>query len=500
MKSLNIQNIHYNRFQFDLKFEYLLESGVNRKRIFQIDTFFFLPNNMGITPENYSKEMFFSGLQRYLKYKISIDSYRDIIDGPCSPLRQFELALAELGRRYTPENCKKYATLLRIFCSVMRTAAIDEPLAGGISTCNAVSNYDDSLRQIRGIISRFRLLKETSAFSGLHPEEQKYYSYADEFLSLCLNEFLCKQWRRLEKIAVRENLNEARSSLWNLMREEQHYRFQNHYRSAVQGDTKKSDRLYWERILKKTMASVLFLRPQRQRNGIFIENFFFCISAGIAMIFATGVAFAWKGLYLEEFSFSFFAIWVFAYMGKDRIKELLRYYFQNRLRHYIHDYKTVVKDAFGNPVGCSLESMMFVENEQKLEPAILRTRNRSHITELEHDNYKEHVIAFRKQVEFSLPENLSRYHLGINKVIDSTRYNIGGFLSKLDEPLKKILFPSDSGTMTEEEVTRIYHLNAVIRYGEKNRECNYLKLRFILSRDGIRRMILFPDDKERGLL
>ena len=37
------------------------------------------------------------------------------------------------------------------------------------------------------------------------------------------------------------------------------------------------------------------------------------------MAFATAVSFIWKGLFLEEFSISFFIIWVIAYMFKDRI-------------------------------------------------------------------------------------------------------------------------------------------------------------------------------------
>lgn len=136
--------------------------------------------------------------------------------------------------------------------------------------------------------------------------------------------------------------------------------------------------------------------------------------------------------------------------------------------------------------------------KKKSERQILRVRNRSQITELEHDSYKEHVIAFRKQIEFRLPGGVSRYRLGINNVIDNTRYNIGSFLNKLDEPLKKILIPAPSGKLVEEEVTRGYHMNAVVRYGERNGVYKYLRLRLILTRDGIKKILLKPDVHERN--
>ena len=67
------------------------------------------------------------------------------------------------------------------------------------------------------------------------------------------------------------------------------------------------------------MASILFLNVDTRKDGVWIENLFMGLAAAVAMIFVTAVAFIWQGLYLEQFSLSFFVLWGFFRILKENL-------------------------------------------------------------------------------------------------------------------------------------------------------------------------------------
>jgi hypothetical protein len=72
------------------------------------------------------------------------------------------------------------------------------------------------------------------------------------------------------------------------------------------------------------MASILFLRKETRRDGVLLEHILFSFAAGIAMAFATIMAFITQKYIVQDISLVLFITLVVAYMGKDRIKELLK--------------------------------------------------------------------------------------------------------------------------------------------------------------------------------
>ncbi len=83
-------------------------------------------------------------------------------------------------------------------------------------------------------------------------------------------------------------------------------------------------------ILKKFVESDLFLQVIRKRDGLLAEQFYYSIAAGIAMVFATVVSF-FATLRFGNFTTDLFLILVFSYMFKDRIKDMMRYYFSSQM-------------------------------------------------------------------------------------------------------------------------------------------------------------------------
>ena len=62
----------------------------------------------------------------------------------------------------------------------------------------------------------------------------------------------------------------------------------------------------------------------------------------------------------------------------------------------------------------------------------------------------------------------------------------------MDNPVKKIFLPDGEGKVMTIDAKRVYHVNIVVRYGMKGLSDSYVKFRIVLSRNGIKRINIFP--------
>ena len=94
-------------------------------------------------------------------------------------------------------------------------------------------------------------------------------------------------------------------------------------------------------MLKKFIESELYIHLKKKRDGVAIEQLYYSIAAGAAMIFATAVAWFTQVKY-GNITWPLFLVLVVSYMLKDRIKDLLRYYFAHKLGNKYYDKKASV--------------------------------------------------------------------------------------------------------------------------------------------------------------
>ena len=62
----------------------------------------------------------------------------------------------------------------------------------------------------------------------------------------------------------------------------------------------------------------------------------------------------------------------------------------------------------------------------------------------------------------------------------------------MDNPVKKLFIPDGKGGIMPIDAKRVYHVNIVVRYGMKGLSDSYVKFRIVLSRNGIKRINIFP--------
>lgn len=199
------------------------------------------------------------------------------------------------------------------------------------------------------------------------------------------------------------------------------------------------------------------------------------------MIFATVISF-FATQRFGNFTTDLFIILVFSYIFKDRIKDVMRYYFSSKLgkRYYDSKLKLSIRKQ---EIGWIKEAFDFVE-EEKLPEEVRSIRSRSPLVEAENQVYDEKIILYRKWVTLSRDdlEKYKEYRLsGIN---DITRFNLLNFTQKMDNPYIPLYLPDEeNGFMTIEGKKR-YSLYFIIQC-QSEQDTYYKKYRVLFNRDGI---------------
>jgi hypothetical protein len=374
-----------------------------------------------------------------------------------------------------------------MFCSILKSALRDE--AAFLERSKGDPNFEELswnyLRDINELLAKFRQLKIIVQAPTVEPRLLKLFELADEFASMAVE-------KRLVRFALflksEPRWEELRGEALGIVDAETSRRAAVNPNSVIRPDSDNEQFLYRESVLKKVMASILFLRTSAQREGVLLEQMLFGFAAGVAMAFATFVAFYSRTVAsIQDLSVGFFLVLVVSYMFKDRIKELFRNYLSGKLRTFLCDYRTDIFSSLDRKVGICRESFNFIP-ESKLPKGMAKLRNKDYVAELDNGCLGEDIIHARKGVRL-FPKACARILEGfsVDGVVDIMRFNIRRFLEKMDNPGQDLLYVS-GGELVEAKGRRVYHVNLIIKYGMPGHEDRFKLFRLILSRNGIRRI------------
>ncbi len=180
----------------------------------------------------------------------------------------------------------------------------------------------------------------------------------------------------------------------------------------------------------------------------------------------------------------FFAL-VISYMLKDRIKDVLRYYFAHSLSHRYFDNKTRIgiKDT---EIGWIKEAVDFVD-EQKVPQHIAELRDRSSLLEAENRSFDEKVLLYRKlaHIDREAMEHNNEYRIaGVNDIM---RLHFNRFVEKIDDPTVAMPMLDENGEVKVIDGEKIYLTNIILQLGYDN-QIKYKRYRILFTRDGITRI------------
>lgn len=471
MKNISVQVSQHDKFQIELKFICPIKSG---KKIgdYHIELYFFMPRNLEVNGTSFGTEQFYNDFYEHIRFQTPQVDLAALVSETSIPLQY--LRKADAYRKMS------YGKILKMFCSIAKSAMRDSEKA--VEHAHPLKRQEmgkEFLRNTETLLQKFRACRPEKG----EPDNLELFDLVDEFLSINSNSYRYKLW---EFFSIYDN-QEMISLATEVTGRELEYRKMRNYPSMPYENADNSELLYRESTLKKAMAGILFLNVETRRAGVFLENLLLGVAAAVAMAFATAVSFIWKGLFLEEFSMSFFVIWVISYMFKDRIKSSLQLYCLSKRNRYSYDFKQKIRDGLGHDIGVCREGFSYF-NANELDSAVIAARNRHTLSRLENGSMEENVMAFRKRIEvYSNPCRDIFQEFDVDGIVDILRLNVRHWTYKMDNPLRTI-YTSDGKEVKKLEARRDYHVNMVVRFGERHGTDSLIRYRIVLCRDGIRRL------------
>jgi hypothetical protein len=408
---------------------------------------------------------------------------RDIAIHENKPFKQLESAFNNIASFPSKSTFSEYEYQIKMFSAIFKSALRDQIKYISLTAQNGgkLELFDNLIQDVKQILIKYRSLSKIIETPTVSKEYYNFYEFGDEFMSNIVEQ---QFYELLLIVDYQENdlASQLKSAIRKIIDEEiLHKKEQGYPYISKDSKEKNRDLVFRRGVLKKFIESDLFLTAKKKKDGILIEQIYFSLAAGVSMIFATVVAFSFQ-MKFGNFTMPFFVALVVSYMLKDRIKELMRYYFAHKRRAKYFDNKITVSIK-ENVIGWSKEGFDFI-SEKNVPREVMNVRNRSALLEADNRYTKEKIILYRKLLQVDrqkLDENSNYYVAGINEIL---RFTVSSFLNKMDNPEVPLYITNSNGEVEKILGETVYYLNFIIQLKYEDFE-EYKRYRVILNRKGI---------------
>ena len=473
----------HDRYTLEFKIGYTRSDENVEVSDFVMDTWLFLPDSMNINQGTYTKDGFyrdFRTMVRLITPVFSIDELADSASLPLSRLREWS---EKLAREVSEENEKSFEHQIKMFCSIARSAFRDETLRiQKLADKEEIRcGIDHLVEQTRRVLSQYQEIPSKTGIDKLGTDHLHWFILGDEWLCRI---FDLRSYHLLGVLRKQlgDDYSRVTKSLGAFLDDQVEYERQRGYIQPMEKEHVEHNRDYLHRggQLKKYVESDLYLLAHTKSNTFVLQQFLFMIAAGMSMVFATVISFSFQKTF-GNFTMPLFIALVVSYMFKDRIKELMRFWFAQKLGSYLYDFKTKLALS-GQPIGWIKRGMDFV-NERKLPSKVRELRGRT--TELEVGNtaLREQVIIFRQRLNMYGKKlaTLSHYPLhGVNEIL---RINLREFLRHIDSSHVPVYINDGNSEFHEVQAEKVYYLHFIMRIRYEDTE-SYHRFRVCLHRRG----------------
>ena len=478
---IDIKTKIHDKFAIEFKFAYKVRRKV-KSNVFSLNTWIFVPNSLDINSQTYKRGDFYKDIRTNVRLITPVFLFREIASGNAVPLNNLKTAMEQLAIDPTRTNIAEYEYQIKMFAVIFKSS-LSNHLTYIFDSVKGDKKQliDEVLLNVQDILDKYKELSHIIKTPTVSQEIFNYYLFGYEFMSNVTEKELGKAIVKMEKQSLESYLN-LKSTILNILERERQYKIANNF-TVVNPDStdKNSDFIFRLGALKKYIESDLFLNAKKKRDGVLAEQVYYSIAAGLAMIFATSIAFAFQNKY-GNFTIPLFAALVISYMLKDRIKDLMRYYFVHKKSTKYYDNKTniSIKDK---EIGFSKESFDFV-SETKVPVSVMKVRNRIPLIEADNRFSKEKIILFRKIVNVNREALSQNANYNVDGIVEIIRLNMLSFMRKTDNPEFMLYVPDDNNSIKQIAGTRNYYMNIVLQAKYEDTE-TIQRYRVIFNHDGI---------------
>lgn len=484
MSMINIQTKIHDKFTLEFKISY--KAGKQRVVYdFGLNTWVFIPHSLDVNPRTYTREDFYKDLHTNVRLITPVYLLRDIISGEKSPLVKLQHAMSQMASEPTEPNIAEYEYQIKMFSAIYKSAIRDQ-LAyirkSGIAL-NKTHLLEKYLDEIEDILKKYRGLATIIRTHTVVQENYNYYIFGDEFMLNLTEKELFSFLEKMKSPEFSDIYEEVNKLICRFIEKEKSYKVSQGYEMIDPDNSAlNSDLIFRFGALKKYIESDLFLNARKKREGVIAEQVYFSLAAGLSMVFATTVAFSFQQTY-GNFTMPLFVALVVSYMLKDRIKELMRYYFAHTRSRKYYDHKTTFSIKQGE-IGWSKEGFDFIP-EVKIPAKVLATRNRLPLIQADSRHSQEKIFLFKKLIRIDRKQLETTSDYNIDGVVEIVRLNLSSFMKKMDNPEVPLYILNDENQVKQIMGTKIYYLNIVLQYAPDSEE-QLIRFRIGFNREGIK--------------
>jgi hypothetical protein len=479
---ITIQAKKHDNFSVEFKFGFVGNSDVSEQE-FAVNTWIFVPNSLDITPQTYGKDQFYRDIKSNVRLITPVYLMRELSDPKSLPFVSLRTAFEKLASQRNSEAADNYETQIKMFTAIVKSSLRNHSVH--IKTTASVGEIaplsDDFATQARKIIEEYRRLYQLINVPTVTPELRNHYFFGDEMISHIVDVQTLRILKRIDEVEG-VDLTEVRAKLVALMRDEQQYKTTMGYQTLNSGEPESNRQLVFRYgLLKKYVESDLYIHLNKKRDGFAIEQVYYSVAAGLAMIFATAVAW-FAQLKYGNITGPLFVVLVVSYMLKDRIKGLMRYYFAHRLGDKYFDKKADISVGKKN-VGMMKEGFDFI-SWAKVPQLVKDLREKASSIHDETRIFEEKILLYRKHLildDKRLQSDEDYPMKGINEIM---RLHLTRFTQKMDNPNVPVDTLDEQGNVITIQVQKSYDINIVFQL-KHDGKVEYHHFRITMTRDGV---------------
>lgn len=498
MREWNESSIErHDLYNFESKIDYSINKDPKTKKSsYLLEAFFFIPENLQINKESYSKEQFFLDLNNRIRFKTPQMSFKGIISNSnkLSPINVIlgKLKDLEYGKN-EPDTEIRIEREIRLLACIVKVTLRDQfnylfdnyhHLEKQIDI-NAL--LDIFLSSIIKLEKKLDCLREKFLFTRIPQKLREAFQFADEYISLQIKTWIAEALRQLEERLDDQN----RSKMIKIIDKEQEFRKSIKSRVVLKENSSNEAFSYNESMLKKYVQGVLYLEKKKKDPKSSSLEILYSVAAGLAMFLSLFFGLLFLSNFAQN-SLPFITVAVVIYMLKDRIKDNIRGMSQKAVGVYFPFKRVDIIDEFyQKTIGESKEKVNFLKDKD-IPHEILNIRTSSHQSALEKEGKPEVVLQYKQKITL-LNDEIEKIHKRKKDLSNILRFNIKEFLRYADDPIQyELLWNGTKRKVEEIAVAKVYHLNIVLKMtsyeGKKLKDTNFKKFRVILDQNGIKRI------------
>lgn len=479
---ISIQAKKHDNYSVEFKFGFNCSMDGVRDD-FKVNAWMFVPNSLDINEEVYGKKQFYRDIKSNVRFITPSYLLREIAQDDSQPLTMLKGAMEKVTVSKHESSLAEYEYHLKMFAAIFKSALRNQAthLRNARSLSDASYLVDEYLSNAETILKRFRALYAIIDVPSVSDQTRIYFRLCDEFVTHMVEIQTIRIVRRIDASAQTSDELALRERFAKTVMGQREYKKRMGY-DVLNGEVNHDRRLVHHRgMLKKFIESDLYINLKKKKDGVAVEQIMYSIAAGVAMIFATGIAWYTQMKY-GNITWPLFVVLVVSYMLKDRIKELMRYYFAHKLGNKYFDKKAEISVG-DRRVGVLKEGFDFISYDHMPQEVKDMREKASSIAD-ETRIFEEKILLYRKYLTLDdkVLQGAADYPMtGINEIM---RLHLNRFAQKMDNPTIPIdTFDADGNVITI-HVQKSYYINIVFQL-QHDDTTEYHHFRITMTRDGV---------------